>query len=188
MKSEPTTRQWNYCFSFGCMSPAPLFLIYNSKMGSIVCTSFVHDCIVFFRLYTSYFSSSPRVAEDMLHFFDFVFQNVLNCLYFVSTWLYTSFFVCTPLTFFSTSSWRGWGHAVSSFSDFGFENGLNRLYFVTTKLYTAFFAYNHVLTKYKQLSPFTNPKSKKGQSMSQAPPGRDKKVRGVQTKTYTIMY
>ncbi len=42
--------------------------------------------------------------------------------------------------------------------------------------------YNHILTKYKRLSPFSNPKSKKGDSMSPAPPGRGRKVRGVQTK------
>ncbi len=31
--------------------------------------------------------------------------------------------------------------------------------------------YNHVQTKYKQLSPFSNPKSEKGDSMSPAPLG-----------------
>ncbi len=30
-------------------------------------------------------------------FSDFRFENGLNRLYFVSTWLYTSFFICTPL-------------------------------------------------------------------------------------------
>ncbi len=81
----------------------PPFLILDSKMGSIVCILFVHDCIrlVFFRLYTSYFSTSPREVGDMLSpFSDFGFENGLNRLYFVSTWLYTSFFVCTHLTFF----------------------------------------------------------------------------------------
>ncbi len=43
--------------------------------------------------------------------------------------------------------------------------------------------YNRVQTKHKQLSPFPNPKSEKGDSMSPAlPPGRGRKVRGVQSK------
>ncbi len=44
--------------------------------------------------------------------------------------------------------------------------------------------YNHVLTKYKQLTSFLNPKSEKEDSMSPAPlpQGRGRKVRGEQTK------
>ncbi len=41
---------------------------------------------LFFRLYTSYFSSSPMGAGDMLSpFSDFGFENGLNRLYFVCT-------------------------------------------------------------------------------------------------------
>ncbi len=55
---------------------------------------------VFFRLYTSYFFPLPRGAGDMLSpFSDFGFENRLIRLYFVCTWLYTAFFICTPLTF-----------------------------------------------------------------------------------------
>ncbi len=44
----------------------------------------------FFRLHTSYFSTSPGGGGGrMLHFFYFGFENELNLLYFVCTWLYT---------------------------------------------------------------------------------------------------
>ncbi len=56
---------------------------------------------VFFRLYTYYFSnfSWRGWGHAIPSFSDFGFENRLNRLYFVSTWLYTffSFFVRTPL-------------------------------------------------------------------------------------------
>ncbi len=70
-------------------------------------------------------------------FSDLGYENGLNRLYFVCTRLYTSFFVCTPLTFLPLLG--GAGDMLSPFSDFGFKNGLSRLYFVCTWLYTAFF-------------------------------------------------
>ncbi len=62
----------------------PLFLILNSKMGSIVCISLVHDCIRLFSFVHLYFSISPGGGEagDMLSpLSDFGFENVLNRLY-----------------------------------------------------------------------------------------------------------
>ncbi len=72
------------------------FLILDSKMGSIVCIPLVHD----FRLYTSHFFfylSLKGLGTCYLSLSDFGFENGLNRLYFVTTWLYTSFFVCTSL-------------------------------------------------------------------------------------------
>ncbi len=65
------------------------------------------------------------------------FENGLNRLYFVYTRLYTSFFVCTPLTFLPLPGRLG--TCYPPFSNFGFENGLNRLYFVCARLYTSSF-------------------------------------------------
>ncbi len=82
----------------------PPFLILNSKMGSMVCNSLRHDCIHLFSFvhlllfYLSLGGGWLRTCYSL--FSDFGFKNVLNHLYFVSTLLYTSFFVCTPLTFF----------------------------------------------------------------------------------------
>ncbi len=48
--------------------------------------------------------------------------------------------------------------------------------------------YNHVVTKYKQLSPFSNPKSEKeGDSMYPAFPEIGRKV-GVQTKKHVYKH
>ncbi len=94
----------------------PPFLILDSKMGSIVCTSFVYNCIRLFssfvHLLLFFLSWRGERAGDMLYipFSDFGFENGLNHLYFVCTWLYTAFFVCIPHTFYL--SWGGgWGHA-----------------------------------------------------------------------------
>ncbi len=110
-------------------------------MGPIVCISFVHDCICLFsfvHLLLFYFSQGG--GEDMLSAFsDLGFENGPNRLYFFCRWLYTPFFVCTPLTFLPLPG--GWGHAIPHVSDFGFENGFNRLYFVCTWLLTSFFVY-----------------------------------------------
>ncbi len=121
------------------MSPTLLFWFRIRKWAQW----FVHDYIPLFsfvHLLLFYLSHPGGGAGDMQSpCFDFGFENGLNRLYFICTRMYTPLFVCTPLTFFSTSSWRGWGHAIPHFSDFGFENGLNRLYFVSTRLYTPFF-------------------------------------------------
>ncbi len=111
-------------------------------MGPIVCISLVHDCIRLFsfvHLLLFYLSlGGGRLWSCYPPFSDVEFENGLNRLYFVSTWLYTSFFICTPFTFFYLFL-KDRGHAIPSFSDFGFENGLNRLYFVSTRFYTSFF-------------------------------------------------
>ncbi len=88
----------------------PLLLILDFKMGSIICISLVHDFILLFFVFTLLtFLPLPGRAGDMLSpFSDFGFENGLNSFYFVCTWLYKSVFICTSLTFFSTSSWRGW--------------------------------------------------------------------------------
>ncbi len=218
---------------FRCMSPAPPFLILDSKIGSIICTSFVHDCIRLFSFVHLLLFFLPwrgeRAVDTLSHFSDFGFENGFSRFNFVCTWLYTTFFVCTSQTFLpptgggwghATLFWfwyrkwaqsfvlclytivciffrlctfyfssffergregdilsspflildskmgsvvcislvhhyirlfsyvhlllfylslGGWGHAMSSFSDFGFENGPNRLYFISTWLYTSFF-------------------------------------------------
>ncbi len=104
------------------------------RLYMIVCVSF--------RLYISYFSSSPRWAGDMLFpFSDFGFDSGLNRLYFLCTWLYTSFFVCTPYTFLPSLGVGVGAGDMLHFFDFGFENGFNRLYFVCTLLYTSFSVY-----------------------------------------------
>ncbi len=68
------------------MSPAPLFWFRIRKWAqSFVLRLYTIVCL-FFRLYTSYFSISPvGGGGDMLHFFDFGFENGVNRLYFVCT-------------------------------------------------------------------------------------------------------
>ncbi len=49
-------------------------------------------------------------------FSDLGFENGPNRLYFVGTWLYMSFLFCRSYTsYFSTSPWWGWGHAIPPF-------------------------------------------------------------------------
>ncbi len=78
----------------------PPFLILNSKVGLIVCTSLVHDCIcpfLFVHLLLFSTSSCRGLGHAITSFSDFGFENGLNLFYFVTTWLYTSFFICTFL-------------------------------------------------------------------------------------------
>ncbi len=128
-----------FYLSLGREHAIPPFLILDSKMGSIICISLVHDCIHLFSFVNLLFFTSfwKGWGHAIPSFSDFGFENRLNRLYFVTTWLFTSFFVCPPLTFLPLS---GGGVAFyPPFSDFGFWNVLNHLYFVSTWLYTSFF-------------------------------------------------
>ncbi len=84
----------------GDMLSAP-FLILDSKMGSIVCISLVHDCIHLFSFVYLLLSTSPRMMgfEHAVPLFWFWIRKWAQSFVFVSTWLYKSFFVCTPITF-----------------------------------------------------------------------------------------
>ncbi len=119
---------------------SPLFWFWIRKWVQSFVFRYYMIVYVFFHLYTSYFfpTFSWRGWGHAIHSFsDLGFENGPNRLYFVSTWLYMSFFVCTPLTFVPLPGRLG--TCCPPFSDFGFENGLNRLYFGTTWLYTSFF-------------------------------------------------
>ncbi len=79
-------------------------------MGSIVCTSFVHDCIHLFssvHLLLFFLSRGGGLGTCYPPFSDFGFENGLNRLSFVCTRLSTSSFVCTPLTFSSSTGGGG---------------------------------------------------------------------------------
>ncbi len=97
---------WHSNVSYGTaslrwMSPASLFWFWIRKWAQSFVLRLYTIIYVFFRLYTSYFSSSPSGGGwgHAIPFSDFGFENGLNRLYFVCTRLYTTSFVCTLLTF-----------------------------------------------------------------------------------------
>ncbi len=96
-----------------CMLPATLFWFRIRKWAQSLVLCLDKIVYFFFRLYISYFSSSPGGLGTCYHpFSDFGFENGLNCLYFVCTQLYTSSFVRTPLTFLPLLGGRGRGEGL----------------------------------------------------------------------------
>ncbi len=80
----------------------PPFLILDSKMDSIVCTSFVHDCIQLFSFVhlLLFFLSQGGWGHAIPPFLilDSKMDSIV-CTSFVHDCTYNSFFVCTPHTF-----------------------------------------------------------------------------------------
>ncbi len=82
--TSPEGRLWT-CYTF---------LILDMKMGSTVCTLFVHDCIRLFSFVHLLLFYLPWWGWERGHatLFDFGFENGLNRLYMIV-------YVCRPLTF-----------------------------------------------------------------------------------------
>ncbi len=122
-----------------------MLVVTLKKILRIVMMTMTTNKLFFFTSKTHFFTllffTNTCISRCMLPapLFWFRIQNGPNSLYFISTWLYTSFFICTPLTFLNLHGREGVGDMLSPFSDFGFKNGLNCLYYVSTWLYTSFF-------------------------------------------------
>ncbi len=112
----------------------PPFLILDSKMGSIVCTSFVHDCIRLFSFVhlLLFFLSQGGWEHAILDFLilDSKMGSIVGTS-FVHDCIRLFSFVQVSLFFLTWKGERA-GDMLSPFTDFGFENGPNRLYFVCT--------------------------------------------------------
>ncbi len=96
------------------MSPAPLFWFRIRKWAQSFLLRLYTIVYVSFLLYTSYFLPllGPEGTGDMLSpFSDFGFENGLNRLYFVRTWLYTSFLFVHLILFYLPWGGGGRGHA-----------------------------------------------------------------------------